>query len=331
MTPQATDYKKFSGKKRSLIGTDRIWFGQDHLLIVESTGVSERYKRFFFKDIQAVRLIQAKKSIGKYVFLAALFLAAGFLGVWAWNSRIQELAFFPAAAFLFLLYYLIRMVIKGPLCECWIYSSVQREKIKPVTTLKTGKKLLELLIPEIKAAQGTLPAENTAEERVTAKPSAILKHAVPEPLKKIPPAWHRISFLLLMVYGIFLTLILRVHPPGMIIAASVLGLLVLTLSIIAVVKQTGSDFSRPLKTVSVTALIFLILGSISGYFEYMFFYMINLEKWAVVSHNQWETIKLIAEIDYFDYPVLIGKEIFLISVYFCLGAAGLLYLRKQEK
>ncbi len=331
MTPQATAYKKFSGKKRNFIGTDRIWIGPDHLLIVESTGISERYKRFFFKDIQAIRLIQTKNTIARFIFIAALFLVVGFLGVWAWHSSAQELAFFPAIAFLALLYYLIRMFIKGPYCECWIYSSVQKEKIKPVTTLKTGKKLLDLLIPEIDALQGTLPAEIIHKERVTAKPSAILKHVVQKPLKKISTVWHRMSFLLLMVHGIFLTLTIGFHPPVMLITTSVLGLVALMLGIIAVVKQSGSDLSRPVKTISITTLVFLVIGSLSGYFEYMFFYMLNIETWATVSHNQWETLKLVAEIDYFDYPVLMGKEIFLICMYFCLGAAGLLYLWKQEK
>ncbi len=331
MTPQATDYKKFSGKKRNFIGTDRIWIGPDHLLIVESTGISERYKRFFFKDIQAIRLIQTKNTMGKYILLPALFLVVGFLGVWAWRSSAQELAFFPAIAFLGLIYYLIRMFIKGPYCECWVYSSVQKEKIKPVTTLKTGTKLLDILVPKIEEMQGTLPVEKNTKERVTAKPTAILKHAVQTPLKKISTAWHRMSFLLLMVHGILLTLALEFHPPVMLIAHSVLGLAVLMLSIIAVVKQSGSDLSRPVKTISITTLVFLVLGSLSGYFEYLFFYMQNIETWATVSHNQWETIKLVAKIDYFDYPILLGKEIFLICAYFCLGAAGLLYLWKQEK
>ncbi len=331
MTPKAIDYKKFSGKKRNFIGTDRIWIGPDHLLMVESTGVSERYKRFFFKDIQAIRILKTKTWLFRLIFVSILFLLTGALGAWAWRGNSQEIVVFPALICLVFLYYLIRLLIKGPSCECWIYSSVQKEKIKSVTSVKSGKKLLELLIPQIEALQGTLPAEKIRKERVTAKPSAILKHVSQTPLKKISKVWHRLSFFLLMIHGVFLALTLLFHPPVMLITIGVLGLSVLLLSTIAVVRQAGSDLSRRIKAITITALVFLILGSVSNYIEYMFFYMTNIETWAKVSHNQWETIKLVAEIDYFDYPILLGKEMFLVAMYFCLGVAGLLFLWKQEK
>ena len=327
------DYKKFSGKKRNFIGIDRIWIGPDHLLMVESTGISEKYKRFFFKDIQAIRLLKTKTTLYSLIFVSSLFLLTAALGVWSWNGTSQELVIFPALICLVLLYYLIRLFIQGPSCECWIYSSVQKEKIKPVTKVKTGKKLLGLLVPKIEALQGTLSAEAFKErkERVTAKPSAILKHVTPTPLKKISKVWHRMLFLLLMIHGVFLALTLLFHPPVMLITIGVLGLVVLLLSTIAVVRQAGSDISRRIKAISITALVVLVLGSVSGYIEYMFFYMTNIETWARASHNQWEVIKLISEINYFDYPILLGKEIVLILIYFCLGATGLISLRKQEK
>ncbi len=328
---KAIDYKKFSGKKRNFIGIDRIWIGPDHLLIVESTGISERYKRFFFKDIQAIRLLKTKTTIAKIIYIATLFLVVGFLGAWAWNSSAQEVAVFPIIACLVLLYYLIRLFIQGPSCECWIYSSVQKEKIKPVTKVKTGKKLLGLLVPKIEALQGPLPVEKIRKERITAKPSAMLRHVPQTPLKKISKVWHRMLFLLLMIHGVFLALTLLFHPPVMLITIGVLGLVVLLLSTIAVVRQAGSDISRRIKAISITALVLLVLGSVSGYIEYMFFYMTNVETWARASHNQWEVIKLISEINYFDYPILLGKEIVLILMYFCLGAAGLISLWKQEK
>ena len=87
-------------------------------------------------DIQAIRLIQTKHSIGKFIFVASLLLAMGYAGVVAWNGSAPWVAVLPALCLLGLLYYLIRLVMGGPRCDCWITSSVQKEKIKIVTLCK---------------------------------------------------------------------------------------------------------------------------------------------------------------------------------------------------
>ena len=58
--------------------SSNLWLGKDHLLLVESNGYSERYKRFYFKDIQA--LIIRKTKVG---IIRAVVLGVGvFLRCW---------------------------------------------------------------------------------------------------------------------------------------------------------------------------------------------------------------------------------------------------------
>ena len=38
-----------------------LWLGKDHLLCVDSSGYTETYKRFYFRDIQAVTLVATKR------------------------------------------------------------------------------------------------------------------------------------------------------------------------------------------------------------------------------------------------------------------------------
>src|SRR5882724_2221817 len=37
-----------------LAGVSSLWLGPDHLLVVEIAGITEKYRRFYFRDIQAV-------------------------------------------------------------------------------------------------------------------------------------------------------------------------------------------------------------------------------------------------------------------------------------
>jgi len=82
------EYRKLPGRgfrKRSLLEVSRmlctLWLGKDHLLLVDSLGgYSEDYKRFYYRDIQA--LIIRKTTGGRTANLvlagfAALFLLAG--------------------------------------------------------------------------------------------------------------------------------------------------------------------------------------------------------------------------------------------------------------
>src|SRR5208283_5906459 len=38
------------------IARSSLWLGDDHLLFVECTGYTETYKRFYFRDIQAITI-----------------------------------------------------------------------------------------------------------------------------------------------------------------------------------------------------------------------------------------------------------------------------------
>src|SRR5438445_6412064 len=88
-------------------GSSSLWLGKDHLLCIDSTGYTETYKRFYFRDIQAFilqktdnwkfqalalgalvlifALIAAlqREPVGRYIFagIAALFVVPLLIGV----------------------------------------------------------------------------------------------------------------------------------------------------------------------------------------------------------------------------------------------------------
>ena len=45
----------------AFISRSSLWLGRDHLLCVDSSGYTETYKRFYFRDIQAVTIVATKR------------------------------------------------------------------------------------------------------------------------------------------------------------------------------------------------------------------------------------------------------------------------------
>src|SRR5215472_27690 len=65
-----------------LVSTSRasLWMGKDHLLCMDYSGFTETYKRFYFRDIQAVIV---RKTIEWHVISVVLALIVGFLALMA--------------------------------------------------------------------------------------------------------------------------------------------------------------------------------------------------------------------------------------------------------
>ena len=47
-------YRRLPGRARSLMGVSSLWEGPDHLLLVEGRGYTERYRRFYYRDIASI-------------------------------------------------------------------------------------------------------------------------------------------------------------------------------------------------------------------------------------------------------------------------------------
>src|SRR5262245_127100 len=51
-----------------------LWLGGDHLLVVESNGYSEKYRRFYFKDIQALTICKTRTTMVRVIGVGVLAL-----------------------------------------------------------------------------------------------------------------------------------------------------------------------------------------------------------------------------------------------------------------
>lgn len=140
----------------------RLWEGPDHLLMVTSWPTGEGYKRFFFRDIQAIiiRKTMRRMIVNIVLFLLALITAGPMLAFGDGDSGVMVGG--GVVAGFWLIFILVNSLL-GPTCETRIQTAIQTESITSLVRLRTALKVLGRVQPHIVQAQA---------EPETATPSA---------------------------------------------------------------------------------------------------------------------------------------------------------------
>jgi hypothetical protein len=128
----------------------RLWLGPDHLLWVGSSSIGERYKRFYFADIQALVICQTMDWAIGSVILGAMVVGLGLGAVAVDTSGLR--GFFIVAAALFLLLLTVHLFL-GQTCVCRVKTAVQSESLPSLKRLRNARKVLARIRPLLEAAQ----------------------------------------------------------------------------------------------------------------------------------------------------------------------------------
>src|SRR5262249_49800032 len=133
-----------------------LWLGADHLLLVQVSGFTETYKRFYFRDIQAITVTQTnRRSIWNWV-LGVPFGVCLIVTLSTALSRAEAAAVTWAIfAFIFFLPLLINN-IRGTACKCQLRTAVQTENLGSMSRVRQVQKVLAKVRPLIVAMQGEL-------------------------------------------------------------------------------------------------------------------------------------------------------------------------------
>jgi hypothetical protein len=142
-------YHRLPGRSRQFLNSSTLWEASDHLLQVQSHVVSESYRRFFFRDIQAVIICETKSGRAMTIVLAGL---GAILCLPMPFVPMAGIIAFGSVAALFFLLALINF-LRGPTCVCTLRTAVQTQELASLTRLKTARKVLGQLQPKIAAAQ----------------------------------------------------------------------------------------------------------------------------------------------------------------------------------
>src|SRR5437899_1170126 len=88
-TPQA--YRKLPGARRTPLRKSTLWLAGDHILSIDSHRFSEEYKRYYFKDIQAIIVTTGSTALAKAMGLIVAILVA-LMGLSAWRLQSRDTA-----------------------------------------------------------------------------------------------------------------------------------------------------------------------------------------------------------------------------------------------
>ena len=152
-----------------------LWLGKDHLLLIDSNGYTETYKRFYFRDIQAFSLTLSNR---RRVWNWILGISTG-LCVIAWiadlssNSRTPSVWGLITGILVTLLFAIPLLVnnLLGPTCSSRIKTAVQAEELSPLNRLSRARRVLARVRPLIHEAQRPLAPQTPAEKPTDASAS----------------------------------------------------------------------------------------------------------------------------------------------------------------
>lgn len=329
MTTKAKEYRRLPGRGRSLIGYGTLWLGKDHLLSLSNHIFSEDYKRFYFRDVQALIV---RKTVRGRVWnillgsLAALFTLIAIQGDIGWT-------FSGICAVIFFFSFLIN-VLRGPTCVSHLRTAVHMEKLPSLHRLRTASNAINILKPLIEEAQGKL-----THPELEAK-LAELSHAsaytveygnaaakVTQHTRHYNGRFHEILFYLLLVMAFLGCADLLYNDIAITLARMVLFIGLIVFVILALIKQNDTDTRQEVRGLTWGTLGYLWIDI---YVSMMYSVMISGQN-PKAPINTWEMIKAVSAISYLDSPFLMGISILSIVCSLSLGICGIVFLGKFRR
>ena len=161
---QKINYKAIY-ENRGLMRSQTIYSADDHFLIASTTGYTERYTRFFFKDIVALKVrIDKNSGILLTIYIIITLLSLFFTSV----VSSMEFRIIWGIFFLISLPGTIIILSFGPQSKL-IFKTLTSEEEFPMGRRKKVMKGLEKLRPHIEEAQGKFEDLETEAEEKTYK------------------------------------------------------------------------------------------------------------------------------------------------------------------
>ncbi len=170
-------YKRLPGGRRGFFRQASLWLGDDHLLAVTGWRFTEDYKRYYYRDIQALVLARAPR----WAVTLPWFFVASSLATVALVAQAGAIDWLPEVC-----WYLIMAVVLAWLyvslrasVRCSIQTAVSREELPSLLRFWSGQRTMRILGDRIAQEQGRLVEGWTAHVR-EAPPSEAASVGAPE-------------------------------------------------------------------------------------------------------------------------------------------------------
>jgi hypothetical protein len=153
---QLTPPRRQAGFAVVSVTRSNLWLGKDHLLSVETEGYTERYKRFYFRDIQAVIVRKTNRAL--IIGVVTGTLTALFVIFTVVSNAIEAKWVLGILAAVCALPFVVNLIY-GPTCFCQLRTAVQTEDLPSLSRVRRARKVLQRVRPLIAEAQGQIAAE----------------------------------------------------------------------------------------------------------------------------------------------------------------------------
>jgi hypothetical protein len=285
--------------------------GDDHLLLVESSGYTEQYKRLHFKDIQAVIIRETSRKRD----LSVLFAALAFLSATPALIHLDVLdSPFSFMGILFSVLFLTALlvnILRGATCACSVQMPLATHELPSLRRHQHVEILLDRLKPQVERVQGRLSREDMKAglyRLSLARAHAVQNvnpygHSEPQQLQDGSCRLHYLAFGCLFLDVVLTWLTLHHNNLPLTILSTITSLFLFILLVTAVVKQRRSRIPGVAKTLVWSALILLVVYSLFCW-GYMYGVFILAQR-VDVFRDQWTLLSAVSELDPNDHPLLI--------------------------
>ncbi len=320
-----------------------LWEGRDHLLCIDSMGgYAEDYKRFYYRDIQAIITRKTDGfAFGNVTFgilATALALIAWRVGDPAWR-----IFWFSLAGLCFVL--LGVNWLRGPTCICHLRTAVQTEQLPSLRRLRIARKVIERLRPLIEQAQGTLspdqllaPGPPAAPDAAPA-PIAVAKAAVPlgarpagrpatAPPKPFTGRLHLLLCTLLLADAARIGVDFVVDNLWIAAVEVVLWCSIGLSLVMALIQQQNPGAARALRRWAWCVFGYVLSGFVIGYVNFI---LLSIRQDSAGGPlTEFDALRLYAQQSPFDSVWLMGTLLFCLLGSLGLGAVGLVLLHRAR-
>jgi hypothetical protein len=159
MPAESIPYRRLPGTGSGAFEQIKLYQGPDHLLLVSSSGYNESYKRFYFRDIQAITVRASARGKVWNGIWGLLTLSAAAIAL-----QVSGVAFvvWLSIAGIFSLLLAIHFSY-GPTCLCHIQTAVQTRPLPSLNRLRRAQKVIAQLRPSIEAAQEAMSSSELTQ------------------------------------------------------------------------------------------------------------------------------------------------------------------------
>lgn len=165
----APQYRRIRWQNGGIFSRGSLWLADDHILQITSSGVQERYQRFYLRDIRAIMIGEAWTGM----VCAGIFgIPAFLLGLGVIASLASQRGFTNTVfVFTLLAICLCGMIFflwRGRTAKVYVVTELQTTLLRSVARKWQARKFIDQLAPLINAAQTDLVRAQppTMEERV---------------------------------------------------------------------------------------------------------------------------------------------------------------------